>query len=201
MVAEAEVIAALFVEEGGAYFGLPGVDPHGITRDARLYRGPHRAVAHPDCARWGRYWSGGPSARERRLKGDDAGQFASALWSVRTFSGVLEHPEASHAWRWFGLTPPPKRGGWVPADELGGWTCCVEQGHYGHRARKATWLYVHGVPRPELIWGPSRGERLDEGFHSKAERAAARATGKRPVKRLSTRENIATPPNFERYFS
>jgi len=32
----------------------------------------------------------------------------------------------------------------------------VEQGHYGHRARKATWLYASGVPHlPLLRWGSS----------------------------------------------
>ena len=35
------------------------------------------------------------------------------------------------------MCAPPRFGGWVNADWLGGWTCCVEQGHYGHRARKA----------------------------------------------------------------
>lgn len=191
------MIAALFVEKNGAYFDLPDVDPWDVDRDARLYTGPHRVVAHSPCQRWGRYWSGGPSAKVRRIKGDDAGCFAAALFSVRTWGGVLEHPEGSAAWRWFGLTVPPKRGGWTELDEYGGATCCVEQGHYGHQARKATWLYVVGCPLPELRWGPSSGRvRLDEGFHSAAERTAARAAGAKPVKRLPTKENLATPPAF-----
>ena len=41
-------IAALFVEEGGTYFGLDGVDPWGKERDARLYRGPH-AISRPSA--------------------------------------------------------------------------------------------------------------------------------------------------------
>jgi hypothetical protein len=41
----------------------------------------------------------------------------------------------------------------VKADRLGGWTCCVEQGHYGHFSRKATWLYACHVDLPELVWG------------------------------------------------
>jgi hypothetical protein len=48
----------------------------------------------------------------------------------------------------------------VKADEWGGWTCCVEQGHYGHAGRKKTWLYANGVDLPELKWGSS-GQRLD----------------------------------------
>jgi len=191
------MVAALFVAKGGCYFGLDGVDPWDEERDARKYRGPWTVVAHPPCERWGRYWSGGPSARVRRVKGDDGGCFASALAAVRKFGGVLEHPEASHAWRAFALNVPPRAGGWVSADLDGGFTCCVEQGHYGHQARKATWLYANGATSlPELHWGPSAGARLDEGFHSKAERDAARARGQAPRKRLSKAQNIATPTAF-----
>jgi hypothetical protein len=196
------MIAALFVQRGGVYWNLPGVDPWDEARDARLYAGPHPVVAHPPCERWGRYWSGGPSAKVRRELGDDEGCFRSALAHVFLYGGVLEHPEASHAWDHFGLRRPPKTGGWVrnPFSVLGVdracWTCCVEQGHYGHRARKATWLFANVPSPPELIWGPSRGERLDEGFHSKVERDRARAAGVVPRKRLSTAENITTPVAF-----
>lgn len=190
------MIVALYVEKDGVYFGLDGVDPWPEDRDARKYKGPHKVVVHSPCDRWGRYWSGGPSARERRHKGDDDGCFAHGLWVTRTFGGVIEHPEASWAWAWFGLPRPDPRGGWVGPDVFGGWTCQVEQGHYGHRARKKTWLYEVGCARPDLIWGPSTGERLDEGFHSKAERDAARSAGIPPRPRLSTVENLRTPIPF-----
>ena len=45
-------IAALYVQEGGCYFGLEGVDPWDEARDARRYAGPHPVVAHPPCGRW-----------------------------------------------------------------------------------------------------------------------------------------------------
>lgn len=196
------MIAALYVEANGVYSNLPDVDCWDISRDARLYSGPYSVVAHPPCERWGRYWSGGPSARVRRKLGDDDGCFAAALTAVRRWGGVLEHPEASKAWDNFGINKPPKSGGWIPAHVPlamlpNAWTCCVEQGHYGHRARKATWLYYVGHTKPpELIWGPSQGERLDEGFHSPEERAAARARGQKPRQRLSKAENLATPIPF-----
>lgn len=193
---KSEQVAALYVQKGGVYYGIDGVDPWDEERDARNYAGPHPVVAHPPCKRWGRYWSGGPSAKVRRLKGDDGGCFAHALWAARTFGGVIEHPEASHAWKWFGLSRPVSQGGWSYADDYGGLTCQVEQGHYGHRARKKSWLLVYRAPTPKLIWGPSQGERLDEGFHSKAERSAARARGQKPIKRLSKEENLATPARF-----
>jgi hypothetical protein len=190
-------VSALFVATGGVYFGLDGVDAWDITRDARKYAGPYPVVAHPPCERWGRYWGGGPNVTIPKIKGADGGCFLSALSAVRLHRGVLEHPEASHAWGHYGINRPPRSGGWIKADFEGGWTCCVEQGHYGHPARKATWLYANGVDLPELIWGPCTDrQRLDEGFHSKAERDAARAAGQKPRKRLSTRENLSTPIAF-----
>ena len=33
------------------------------------------------------------------------------------------------------------------------WTCYVEQARYGHKAKKATWLYACGVELPTLRWG------------------------------------------------
>lgn len=190
------MIAALFVERGGVYFGLPNVDPWDRKRDARAYAGPHRVIAHPPCERWGRYWGGGPSARIPRKLGDDAGCFAAALAAVRKFGGILEHPEGSHAWRAFELNTPPRGGGWVVADWQGGWTCCVEQGYYGHRVRKATWLYANGVALPSLKWGSAPGtfNLLDEGYHSKEERARKIKTG--ICQRLSKRQRAATPIEF-----
>ena len=186
-------VAALYVVSGGVYSGFPGVDCWDVVRDARTYAGPYPVVAHPPCERWGRYWSGGPSARVRRRLGDDGGCFAAALAAVRRWGGVLEHPEASHAWRKHGLVVPPRAGGWVAAGDGTGWTCCVEQGHYGHRARKATWLYAVGVELPELRWGRAEGKiRLDQGHHNREER---RLYGERH-QRITARECAATPVQF-----
>lgn len=190
------MIAALFVETGGPYFGLPDVDPWDVARDARKYDGPHPVVAHPPCQRWGRYWFGGPSVKVRRQLGDDDGCFESALGSVRRFGGVLEHPAATHAFVRFGIMRPPSAG-WSEAGDGLGWVCSVEQGNYGHKARKATWLYAVRTSRPELRWGASVAKvRLDEGFHSSAERKAARAMGRAPVKRLTETERLHTPVEF-----
>lgn len=204
-------VAALFVAADGPYAHLGGVEiwteapsslslfGAGSRADARRYAGPHPVVAHPPCERWGRYWHGGPSAKVRRVLGDDGGCFESALASVRRWRGVLEHPEASAAWDAFGINRPPKSGGWIEADERGGYTCCVEQGHYGHRARKATWLYAIGCDLPELTWGASSGSRLDQGFHTREERRDGKARGldvERQVDRLSSRECWETPIAF-----
>lgn len=153
------MIAALYVETGGCYYDLPDVDPWDEARDARRYAGPHPVVAHPPCQRWGRYWGGAPRKPHQYELGADNGCFAAAIATVRKYGGILEHPEGSHAWRAFELNMPPRDGAWVVADWFGGWTCCVEQGHYGHIARKATWLYAHGVELPSLTWGTC-GQRI-----------------------------------------
>jgi hypothetical protein len=151
------VIAALYVETGGCYFGQAGVDPWDITRDARQYAGTHPVVAHPPCQRWGRFWHGSTRKPHQYKLGADERCFAAALASVRQCGGVLEHPADSKAWAAFNLNPPARGGGWIPADSEGGWTCYVEQGHYGHESRKPTWLYANGTDLPELDW--TRGEQ------------------------------------------
>lgn len=155
-------VAALFVQEGGCYYDLKDVDPWGETRDARWYQGPHPVVAHPPCQRWGKFWAGNPTVIKktgvRKEKGADGGCFASALSSVRRYGGILEHPEHSHAWEFHGLNKPPRHGGWIHAGYGEGWTCRVEQGQYGHYARKPTWLFAYGVDLPELKWGVTQAQ-------------------------------------------
>ena len=189
-------VAALYVESGGPYAGLAGVEVWDEARDARTYAGPHPVVAHPPCARWGRYWGGAPAQWPRLKKGDDNGCIDAGFASVRKWSGVLEHPEGSHAWHHAGLLIPPKSGGWVVADWQGGWTCCVEQGNYGHRARKATWLYAKGIDLNTIKWGKSQAtERFEDSFRSRDDRQRRRSrTG--IVQRLSKRERMATPAPF-----
>lgn len=197
-------IAALYVQTGGSYFNLPGVQPWDEEEDARMYGGPFPVVAPPPCQRWGKMWKGQPGNIKRghiERKGDDGGCFKSALFDVRRFGGVLEHPEHSHAWAHFGLTKPPRKGGWVKADEFGGWACRVEQGQYGHFCPKPTWLYAFGIdPLPELRWGvnPVRDEdfpawaveRHGIEYCRKAGLMAFKGGGKDSTPR------IATPPEF-----
>lgn len=195
-----QTIAAIFVETKGPYSNLPNVEAWGIEKDARTYKGPFPVVAHPPCQRWGRYATGGPNPKAQRFAiGDDGGCFEAALQSVREFGGILEHPEATHAYSRYGLKRPPRNGGWIQADEHG-WACCVEQGHYGHKARKATWLYAVRTDRPELIWGKSEGLRIDEGFRSKEEaqqvRAKRKELGIKAAKRPTFKDRVHTPEKF-----
>ena len=158
------MIAALYVETGGCYFGLPNVDPWDEARDARLYDGPWPVVAHPPCDRW--HQLSAVNAKRWGYKiNEDGGCFASALGAVRRWGGVLEHPAESRAFRFHGI-PEPARGGWQRTIN-GDWTAEVDQAAYGHRARKRTWLIYRGSNAPpSLRWTRSRGThqigRFDE---------------------------------------
>lgn len=191
------MIAALYVQADGCYSGLDGVETWPIERDARAYTGPHPVVAHPPCQRWGRYWHGSPRKPHQFKLGDDDGCFASALASVRRWGGVLEHPADSHAWNAFGLLRPSRAGGWLRADFVGGRTCCVEQAHYGHMARKATWLYAIGTDFPSLRWGAAEQRlpivALEHYGYEKARRTGVMAYIRGKDKSII---RAATPPEF-----
>lgn len=182
-------VAALFVEEGGAYYGLKGVDPWPESRDARLYAGPWPVVAHPPCHLWVNFASlnfkryGG----EHNRPGNDGGCFASALASVRRWGGVLEHPAGSRAWAAHGL-PPPRGRGWQACgggewSRDGEWVAEVWQSAYGHRARKRTWLYAVTRNPPDLDRRAIRGVAQVGWFD-------------RIKPSLGKREASATPPAF-----
>lgn len=182
------MIAALYVESGGAYFALPGVDPWDEARDARSYSGPHPVVAHPPCQLWGNFafvnfkrWGG-----EHNRPGNDGGCFAAAITSVRQFGGVLEHPAFSRAWNVHGLIAP--RGiGWSDCGN-GEWVCEVWQSAYGHPARKRTWLFYKGAAPTELRWDrPSGTHQI--GFHDQRGKDRNKPT-------ISGKRASATPPEF-----
>lgn len=185
------MIAALYVEKNGCYWGLPEVDPWDIERDARRYQGPYSVVAHPPCERWGRF-SEGSMTKKTETTGDDGGCFRAALASLVQFGGVLEHPAHSKAWDHFDIGKPSKSG-WADVGH-GLWTCEVEQGHYGHQARKKTWLLVKAnrCPRP-LIWGPSE-QRLPEKRLAERGYESARRCG--IIANMSSRQRQRTPIAF-----
>lgn len=170
------MIAAIYVAEDGPYANAEGIDAWGVTRDARTYAGSLPVVAHPPCERWGRFAEGSPTAKGKFKLGDDGGCFAHAIATVRRVGGVIEHPQGSHAFRQFDM-PIPKGKGWTPSDIHGGRSCYIDQGAYGHPAKKPTWLYAVLPTFPEMrwerVWGLARIG--GDGFHSKHERARAKA--------------------------
>lgn len=184
-----QTVAALYVETGGSYFNLEGVQPWDAESDARIYAGPHPVVAHPPCQRWGALgaasyarWGG-----EHNRPGNDAGCFKAALFDVRRFGGVLEHPAKSKAWATFNLSKPVGVG-WSKT-ACGGWVCEVWQSAYGHKANKATWLYYVGrsLP-PELRWDRPKGSH-QVGFQDQRGKARNKPT-------LSSIDAAKTPDEF-----
>lgn len=189
-------VAALFVESKGCYTGLNNVDPWDIVRDARQYNGNAPVVAHPPCARWGNYSAGGPACHGRYKTGDDDGCFLSALVSVVRFGGVLEHPARTKAYTHFGIKKPTDKG-WSNAGFKNAWVCQVEQGWYGHRAPKPTWLlYVSPQAKPpfELHWGMSPVVPLPTTIYNK--RSGKPYSPRHICERLSQKERLATPHEF-----
>ena len=185
------MIAALFVETGGAYFNLEGVDPWDKERDARKYDGPHPVVAHPPCHLWVNLaavnW---PRYKRQRPAwypgGDDGGCFASALASVRKWGGVLEHPQASSLWPTYGL-PRPGAG----FDSFGGWSLDVDQFWWGHKARKRTWLYIVGCSPRDI---PPLPIVLGDASHVVSWALKTPKHRRRPL--VPKRERELTPPAF-----
>jgi hypothetical protein len=185
------MIAALYVAPNGAYSGISDIEVWDEARDARKYAGPWPVVAHPPCARWCRL-APVNLARYGLAIGDDGGCFAAALAAVRRWGGVLEHPAYSRAWLAHGLPWPGDAGGWQ-MDSAGGWCCYVEQRHYGHRARKPTWLYAVGTELPALRWGPGTAPAGWIGTSQTRNRAVLGVSG---IGQLSKSEASATPPEF-----
>lgn len=138
------MIAALYVERGGPYFGRPGVDPWDKERDAQKYDGPHTIVAHPPCGPWG--------GLRKFYRGNEFALAPLAICQVRKWGGVLEHPARSLLWHFFDLPQP----GSLYADRFGGYSIEVQQVDWGHPARKRTWLYIVGAPRETLVFPPPR---------------------------------------------
>ena len=166
------VIAALYVAKDGCYSGVDGVDPWPIERDARSYAGPWPIVAHPPCQRWGRFWHGSTRKPHQFKKGDDGGCFAAALDAVRRHGGVIEHPADSHAWAHFNLNAPPRSGGWIAADMMGGVDLpCragplrpfLAQANLALRSRMQTSRIDLGTRRATTAPDRARAARLREG--------------------------------------
>lgn len=179
-------IPVLFVCRNSIYKSMPCVDAWDIDRDALTWPGDVACVAHPPCRAWGKF-----SWRARPREGESA----LAIWAmrqVREHGGVLEHPRLSKLFVAAGAPVPPDR----QTDSWGGYTLPVLQWWWGHRAEKATWLYIVGLRRDHL---PPIPYRIGQPTYVIA---TDRITRKRPYYRkleVSRAEREATPPAFAQW--
>ena len=166
------LVAALYVRADSHYHELPGVDCWDVIRDARRWPGGSPVIAHPPCRAWGRL-RGMAKPRE-----DEKELARIAVRQVRENGGVLEHPQASTLWADQGL--------WNDGQ---GFTLPVSQYWFGHRAMKATWLYIVGISPRAL---PAMPIVLGESSHVIATGHRKGMPGWRPS--VSKKEREATPP-------
>jgi hypothetical protein len=141
-------IAVLFARADSIYKTMPGCDVWDIDRDARKWPGGSPVVAHPPCRTWGRL------RQFAKPRPDEKALGPWAVAQVREWGGVLEHPAESTLFAHCGMPTP----GRFP-DAAGGWTLAIDQFHFGHRAEKATWLYVVGCDPDDLPAIPKRDGR------------------------------------------
>jgi hypothetical protein len=182
------VIAVLFARGDSVYKALPGCDVWDIERDARRWPGGTAVVAHPPCRAWGQLkHMAKPRPDEKEL----------ALWAVqkvRRFGGVLEHPKKSSLWPAAGL-PAPGKG----HDADGGWTLPVFQQWWGHRAEKATLLYIVGcdplgLPPLPMCLGTASHVIASSTARQKRDHSMFRPEVSRPE--VSRPEREHSPPQF-----
>jgi hypothetical protein len=131
-------VAVLFARKSSVYKTLHGVDVYDEERDARTYEGSAPVVAHPPCRGWRRL------AHFAKIQPGEKALALFAVQQVRRCGGVLEHPADSKLWEAAGLPQPGE------TDSYGGWTFPILQSWWGHRAPKATWLYIKGCAPSRL---------------------------------------------------
>jgi hypothetical protein len=178
-------VAVLFARSDSNYKNIPVCDVWDKARDAMRWSGGSPVIAHPPCRAWGQL---------RMLANPEPGEKQLALKAVewvREFGGVLEHPKNSTLWPAAGL-PAPGR-----VDEFGGWTLPVYQMWWGHKAEKATYLYIVGcspadIPEIPFILGNASHVCGSPGRRADGSRLHKGDAGWRPEITKAEREH--TPP-------
>lgn len=131
-------VAVLYARSNSIYKTIADCDVFDLARNALTYSGSLPVIAHPPCRLWGRFiHMSTADISERQLA-------FHSVDLVRSNGGVLEHPAHSKLWAAAGLPSPGAR------DEFGGFTFPLLQSWFGHKAPKATWLYVVGIEPAQL---------------------------------------------------
>jgi hypothetical protein len=173
------MVAVLFARSDSNYKAID-CDVWDELRDARKFEGGQPVVAHPPCRAWGRLRQfANPMPWEKDLA-------LFAVDQVRRWGGVLEHPAGSKLWDAAGLPRPGS------VDNFGGWTLPILQKDFGHKAEKATWLYIVGVAPAQLPVLPLVLGEAKYVVSSSGRRKDGTRSKRRPEITKSEREH--TPP-------
>jgi hypothetical protein len=180
-----DMVAVLFARSDSVYKLDKSLDVYDIDRDARTWPGGCPVVAHPPCRAWG----GLSHMAKPRHDEKDLARFA--VRKIREFGGVLEHPKKSKLWADQQLPAPGQ------FDEYGGWTLPIFQQWFGHRAEKATLLYIVGCKPSDI---PEMPMVLGEATHTIAS-STARQKRDHPQYRpeVTKKEREHTPPDLAKW--
>ena len=88
------MIAALYVETGGCYFGLDGVDPWDEARDARTYVGPAPGGGAPAVPAVGQVLARQHAQAATSTSWVTTADASRLRCKPCRYGGVLEHPRA-----------------------------------------------------------------------------------------------------------
>lgn len=174
------MISALFVKKDSIYKTL-GVDCFDVDRDARTWMGGNSIICHPPCRAWGRL------AQFAKPREDERALAVLSVDLIRKWGGVLEHPYGSTLWNdlQINLPMPGQR------DVFGGFTICINQSWFGHKAQKKTMLYIVGC-------SPSDLPNLPISFDA-IEYVVRPSKNGRGAKIITKREREATPIAFAKW--
>lgn len=177
-------VSALYVRKDSVYKTL-GVDCWDIERDATKWPGGNPLIAHPPCRAWGQlshFANPRPGEKELAIK---------SIELIREWGGVLKHPAASRLWKEIDLPYPGRY------DEYGGFSICIDQFWFGHKAVKKTLLYICGCNQGDLPPVPMRFDAIEFVVSScKRNKFGRRGTGK---KEITKAEREHTPVELARW--
>jgi len=173
------MVSALYVRKDSIYKQL-GIDCWDIDRDARNWPGGNPVIAHPPCRAWG---SLSHMAKPRE---DEKELAIRAIRAIREFGGILEHPATSKLWAVLNLPAPGK------IDSFGGYTLCINQSWFGHKALKKTFLYIVGCSQQDLPPIPISFDAIQYTIASKIKKKS----GRRVKKEVTKAEREQTPPTL-----
>jgi hypothetical protein len=173
------MISVLFAARDSVYKTIPGLDVWDEDRDALNWPGGNPGIFHPPCRLWSKWM--------RHFSTADPSEMRYGLWSVeqiRRWGGVLEHPACSLLWEEAKL-PKPGTG------DKHGLSIALYQQWFGHKAQKATWLYICGaknLPQIPFVLG-----------QPECHYSAVRTVRHPDMQRLSHRQRQGTPIEFAKW--